>query len=220
MEDHEKTKEQLNDEVSNLKRNLEPLWQLVRLQDESLKVLADYVLEQITAMSTSDYGFYGFINTDETEMTIYSWSKEAMQECQIDEKPIVYPIAKAGVWGDAIRKRRTIVINDYNSDFEGKRGLPEGHVSLTRLISIPVFSKGKIVSVGAVANKKSQYTVDDVRNLETFLSNAQIIIDRNRFEKDLMNHQQDLERMVEERTAELKQAQKELLEATSVMSPY
>jgi len=206
--------EQGEAELPNLQRNLESLWELVRLQDEGLKVIADYVLEQITTMSMSQYGFYGFINNDETEMTIYSWSKAAMQECQIDEKPIVYPIAQAGVWGDAVRKRRIIAINNYNRDFEGKKGLPKGHMSLTRLLSIPIFSKGKIVVVGAVANKDSQYTMDDIRHLEAFLSNAQVIIERKRFENDLRRHQKHLEETVEERTAELKQAQQALLKST------
>ncbi len=165
-----------------LRTNLESLWKLSKIKNVNLKFVADYVLEEIKTISASTYAFYGFINDDETEMEIYSWSEEAMNQCRIDDKPRIFSIAKAGIWADAIRKRQSIINNDYGQDHEGKLGLPEGHVRLTRFVSIPVFSKGKIVAVGAVANKESEYTQDDVKHLEAFLSHAQIIADQKRGE--------------------------------------
>jgi len=168
-----------------LQQNLESLWELSRIQNNNLKSLADHVLEEIKKISESRYAFYGFINHEETEMEIYSWSNEAMNQCKIDDKPKFFPIAKAGIWGRVVRQRETVIINDYGQDHEGKRGLPEGHVRLTRFVAIPVFNKGKIVAVGAVANKKSDYTEDDVKQLEAFLSHAQIIAEQKRAQKDL-----------------------------------
>ena len=168
-----------------LRQNLESLWELSRIQNDDIKFLADHVLEEIKRISESRYAFYGFINHEETEMEIYSWSKEAMNQCKIDDKPKFFPIEKAGIWGRVVRQRETVIINDYGQDHEGKRGLPEGHVRLTRFVAIPVFNKGKIVAVGAVANKKSDYTEDDVKQLEAFLSHAQIIAEQKRAQKDL-----------------------------------
>ncbi len=168
-----------------LRQNLESLWELSRIQNDNLKFLADHVLEEIKRISESRYAFYGFINHEETEMEIYSWSNEAMNQCKIDDKPKFFPIAKAGIWGRAVRQREKVIINDYGQDHEGKLGLPEGHVSLTRFVAIPVFNKGQIVAVGAVANKESDYTEDDVKQLEAFLSHAQIIADQKRAQKDL-----------------------------------
>lgn len=168
-----------------LKDNLESLWNLSRKQDNDLKVLADHVLEEIKKISESRYAFYGFINEEETEMEIHSWSREAMNQCRIVDKIERFPISKSGIWGDAVRKRQSIIVNNYNEDHEAKVGLPEGHVELTRLVSVPVFNRGKIVAIGAVANKASEYTEDDVKQLEAFLSHAQIISDQIRLQNAL-----------------------------------
>ncbi len=168
-----------------LRDNLESLWELSKNQQSDLKVLANHVLEEIKRISESRYAFYGFINDEETEMEIYSWSTEAMNQCKIVDKLEKFPIPTSGIWGDAVRKRQSIVVNDYNENHECKVGLPQGHVELTRVVSVPVFSRGKIVAVGAVANKESEYTEDDVKQLEVFLSHAQIISDQIRLQEAL-----------------------------------
>lgn len=168
-----------------LQQNLESLWELSRIQNDDLKFLTDHVLEEIKRISGSRYAFYGFINHEETEMEIYSWSKDAMNQCKMDDKPKIFPIAKAGIWGRAIRQREKVIINDYDQDHEGKLGLPEGHVRLTRFAVIPVFSKDRIVAVGAVANKESDYTEDDVKQLEAFLAHVQIIAEQKIGQEDL-----------------------------------
>lgn len=165
-----------------LRKNLESLWQLSRIQGGSLKSVADYILEEIKSVSESRYAFYGFINDAEDEMEIHSWSRNAMKQCAVDDKPRVFPIHQAGVWADCVRKRQSVIINDYGLDHEAKRGTPEGHVELTRLVSIPVFSKGKVVAIGVVANKNSEYTEDDVRHLESLLAHAQIIAEQKRWQ--------------------------------------
>ena len=180
-----------------LQQNLESLWELSRIQNNNLKFLDDHVLEEIKKISESRYAFYGFINHEETEMEIYSWSNEAMNQCKIDDKPKFFPIAKAGIWGRAVRQREKVIINDYGQDHEGKLGLPEGHVRLTRFVAIPVFNKGKIVAVGAVANKESDYTEDDVKQLEAFLSHAQIIAEQKRAQKVLKESEERFRFFVE-----------------------
>lgn len=162
--------------------NLEALWGLSKTQDQDIHVITDYIFEQMKKLCGSDYAFYGLVNDDESEMTVYSWSRNAMKQCAMDDKPLVYRIDQCGIWAEAVRSRRAVVINDYGADFAGKHGLPEGHVPLCRLASVPVFRSGRIVAVGAVANKGSEYTDEDVKAIEEFLTNANIIIERKRAE--------------------------------------
>ena len=55
-------------------------------------------------LTASEIGFMGFLNDDESQMTIHSWSKSVMVQCKIHEKPIVFNIAEAGSLG---RSRKT-----------------------------------------------------------------------------------------------------------------
>ncbi|MBP7736110.1 MAG: PAS domain S-box protein [Spirochaetes bacterium] len=167
---------------SRLIRNLEALWGLSKQQDRDLQILADYILEEMMKLTGSAFAFYGFINDDESEMSVYSWSRAAMARCAMGNKPLVFNIAESGIWAEAVRGRRAVVINDYRVDFAGKRGLPEGHVPLTRLASVPVFRSGRIVALGAVANKESEYSGEDIKTIAEFLTNANIIIERKRAE--------------------------------------
>ena len=126
----------------------------------------------------SGYGFYGFINEDESVMTIYAWSGGAMLDCSMVDKPQRFPISEAGVWGEAIRRRAPLVLNDYAAAHPAKKGLPHGHVPLTNLLVVPLFSRGRIRAVAAVANRAADYGHEDVLQITAFLGGAQAIVER------------------------------------------
>lgn len=156
---------------------LEALWSISSLSDASLKTLADHIIASIGQMTESAYGFYGFLNEDESIMTIHSWSGEAMQDCTMVNKPQHFSVIEAGIWAEAIRTRKPLIVNDYLMDHPGKKGLPSGHVALINLMVVPFISRGRIISVAAVANRPTGYCQDDVVQLTSFLSNIQTIID-------------------------------------------
>jgi PAS domain S-box-containing protein len=178
-------RKQAEEKQKKLRDNLQAMWDIAQLADEDIKALCDRVLIEIVKQTGSQYGFYGFIPPDESEMVLHSWSRETMKDCSVLVKPIHYPMEKAGIWGDAVRKRKPVTINDYESDFPGKGGLPDGHVSLTRLISVPVFSGEKIVALGAVANKNTLYSDEDVELIGAFMTNIQFVIDRKKAREKL-----------------------------------
>jgi hypothetical protein len=59
-------------------------------------------------------------------------------------------------------------MNDYAQDPPAKKGLPEGHVPLTRLLSLPILVDGRVAMVIAVANKATDYTDADIRHWSPF----------------------------------------------------
>jgi len=50
-----------------------------------------------------------------------------MQECSLQDKPLVYRLKETGLWGEAVRQRRPIVTNDYPAPNPWKKGVPAGH---------------------------------------------------------------------------------------------
>jgi PAS domain S-box-containing protein len=164
---------------------LEALWSVSSLCDADAKTICNHILVSIVWMTGSVYGFYGFINEDESVMTIHAWSGEAMRDCSLVDKPQEFAISAAGVWGEAVRRRAPLIVNDYAAAHEGKKGLPEGHVPLTRLLVVPFFSRGRITAVAAVANRGTDYSQEDVVQLTSFLNSIEAATVRGRAEEAL-----------------------------------
>ena len=64
------------------------------MADASQQEITDFALEEGVRLTGSTMGYLAFLSEDETVMTMHSWSKSAMQECAIIDKPIVYPVAE------------------------------------------------------------------------------------------------------------------------------
>jgi PAS domain S-box-containing protein len=151
---------------------------------KSERELLEYAIEGSGIVTGSSLGYLAFVNEDESELSMYAWSKAAMAECSMREKPIVYKTAKTGLWGEAIRQRRPIITNDYAAPNPVKKGYPEGHPQIIRHMNVPIMDEGRIVLVAGVANKQSDYTENDVNELLILMQGLWTIIQRKRVEEE------------------------------------
>jgi len=165
---------------------LEALLELNKMGGTSREEILDFVREQVIKVTQSEFAFIGFMNEDESVMNIDSWSKGAMKQCVVIDKPMVFPIAEAGLWGEVVRQRKVIVVNDY-STYGSRRGCPEGHVPIKRFLSIPVFDADRIVIVAAVANKREDYEESDVRALTSMMNDAWRLIQHKKAQEQIAN---------------------------------
>jgi len=172
-------------ELNAAHTRLEALWSINSLIGVDFKTLCDNVLSTVLRMTGSDYGFYGFMSDDESVMTIHSWSGEAMKDCSLVDKPEHFAIPEAGVWGEAVRHRKPLMLNVYSAAHAGKKGCPEGHVRLHNLLVVPTFARGKIVSLVAVANRAADYGEADVQQVTAFMEGIHSITERKRMEDAL-----------------------------------
>jgi signal transduction histidine kinase len=170
---------------------LRALWAIAKMGNAEAEELCDHVLQGTLQMTRSKYAFYGFLNPDESLMTIYSWSKDALEDCRVAAKSIEYPVAGAGIWAEAIRQRRVLVVNDYRAENSNKKGIPGGHVHLTRILAVPVFVHDRIVAVVVAANKDTDYDDEDVKQLEAFAGGVQLIIDQRKMESSLRSSEKE-----------------------------
>ena len=152
-----------------------------------LKEVCDFVLEATLPLTSSTIGFLGFLNEDESQLTIQTWSKSVMSQCKIHHKPIVFSIEESGIWGEAVRMRQPVIINDYRSS-TGKRGVPEGHVNIERFMAVPLFDSEKIVALAAVGNKAKDYAEEDIAQLQLLLEGMWLIIKRWENEDELFKY--------------------------------
>jgi len=164
-------------------KRLQSLLDLHALADAPREQLLDFVLEASLSTMQSEVAFIGMIDESESTMTIHRWSKDAMARCAIDDKPIIYPVSQAGSWGECIRRRQAVLVNDYQAPHPGKKGLPEGHVPIRRFLAVPVMDKGRVALAAAVANKAKDYTKDDVKAFNSLLAKMWEIFKRREAEE-------------------------------------
>ncbi len=162
---------------------LEALLRLNQMDDASLQEITDFALEAGVKLTGSSLGYLAFVDSEEKTLTMHSWSKKALSECEA-HKQIIYHLENTGLWGEALRQRKAIITNDYPTSTL-KKGLPEGHVHVQRHMNTPLFDKGRIVAVAGVGNKKEEYDDSDVRQLTLLMSGMWKLLQRRNAEEEL-----------------------------------
>ncbi|WP_305042238.1 ATP-binding protein [Geoalkalibacter sp.] len=165
--------------------HFEALAQIGMMTDKSIIEICDFALEGIVKMTESDIGYIYFYSEDRQQFSLYSWSQEVMSQCSIVDPQTVYDLDKTGIWGEPVRQRRPMVVNDYQAPHPLKKGYPPGHAKLFRYLTIPVFNGREIVAVVGVANKATNYDEADVRQLQLFMEGVWRLIERRRMEEEL-----------------------------------
>lgn len=120
------------------------------------------VLDIAERLTASTIGFFHFVDEDQRTLTLQAWSTNTQANmCKAEGKGLHYPVDEAGLWADCLRQGRPIILNDYASA-PTRRGMPEGHASVTRLLAIPVLGENGFSAVIGVGNKAKEYDADDL----------------------------------------------------------
>jgi PAS domain S-box-containing protein len=165
---------------------------LTQMVSATLPEITLFALESGVEITDSKIGYLAFMNADESVLTMYAWSKSAMAECGVIDKPIEYPIEKTGLWGEAVRQRKPVITNDYAAPNPLKKGHPTGHVQVDRHMNIPVFDGEHIVAVAGVGNKVGEYDENDVRQLTLLMNSMWQIIKRQQTEAETRRLQEQI----------------------------
>jgi PAS domain S-box-containing protein len=173
-------------------RRLSALLEINQMSSASIHDLTHFAMEEAVSLTGSSIGYIAFVNEDETVLTMFAWSKAAMVECAIGNKPITYPVNSTGLWGEAIRQRRPIITNDYAAANPWIKGVPEGHCRIVRHMNVPIFDGNRIVIVAGVGNKIEDYDEGDVRQLTLLMEGIWRIVNQRRAEEERKNLQDQL----------------------------
>lgn len=164
---------------------LQSLYDIYQYGARHIHDILDYSLEKCIAITGSRIGYIYFYDEETKVFTLNSWSKEVHKECTIEGPKIKYDLENTGIWGEAVRQRKPIIINDFQAPHPWKKGYPEGHAALYRFLTIPVIVENRIVLVVGVANKGMDYDQSDVRQLTLLMDSVWNIISQREAEKAL-----------------------------------
>lgn len=142
----------------------------------------DETLNLVVNLTQSQFGYIYLYSEDTRKFTLHAWSSEVMPHCTVMKKETVYDLDNTGLWGEVVRQRKAITVNDYAAENPYKKGLPTGHVPLLRFLSVPIFEGSRIVAVTGVANKPAVYDKFDEESLTLLLQEVWSIHQRQELE--------------------------------------
>lgn len=181
----------LTDTSQKLAQNEERLQALLDIseyQTSDIQGLLEYALEKVIGITRSKIGYIYHYHEDSQEFVLNTWSKEVMPACTVANPSTIYKLDKTGIWGEAVRQRKAIMINDFDAPDDLKKGYPDGHVHLSRFLTVPVFDQHQsIIAVVGVANKEQPYTEQDSQQLSLLMAEVWRISQRIELEKKLVN---------------------------------
>ncbi|GAB1410643.1 hypothetical protein MASR1M90_17970 [Desulfovibrionales bacterium] len=179
------------EQVAKNTERLRTVVSLLQRSYHSAQELLDAALDEAVNLTESSYGFIACYDEEHQKFQINAWSCNVMPECQIAETRFSYDLSTTGLWGETIRQRREIIINDFTAPNPWKKGCPKGHVPVHRFMSVPIFSDAKIVAVIGLANKKTDYTPTDVLQAQLLMDSVWKTVaqkhDRQNFEHLFMS---------------------------------
>src|SRR5512145_1165456 len=188
---------QAESELRLSEARLQSLSDITQYSARDITDFLDHALDHAIRLTGSEIGYIFYYNQDAKQFTLNTWSRNVMQQCQITKPQTVYDLDKTGIWGEAVRQRKPILINNYPAPNPLKKGYPEGHVHLRRFLTIPVFSDDKIIAVVGVANKQTDYNEFDIRQLTLLMDAVWTISERKRMERELLKKEEGYRTILE-----------------------
>ncbi len=193
-------KSTVNESLTSLARSL--------LSNASLEETSLMVLDHTMKLTESPYGYVGYIDPKTGYLVCPTLTREVWNECRVTQKSYIFD-KFAGLWGWVLKKRKPIVCNDPALDPRSS-GAPPGHIPINRFISVPVVSGEELVGQIAFANSRRDYDDQDLALLQHVADIYAISIERLRYQQEIDQYQFHLEELVENRTIELIETNKQL----------
>lgn len=111
----------VQEEAQRNEARLEKIIDILHHKADSVQDFLDYALSEALELTQSKIGYIYHYHESSEEFTLNTWSKDVMKECSIAEPQTVYQLEKTGIWGEAVRQRQPIVVNDFEAPNPLKR---------------------------------------------------------------------------------------------------
>ncbi len=171
----------------------------------------------------SKFGFIGQVSPegrlDDIAISDPGWSVCRMKPPVGHGKRVPIGFTIHGVYGRVIRDRKGFFTND-PSAHPDRIGTPEGHPPLTAFLGVPLIQAGTVVGMIGLGNREGGYTAAELETLEILGVAIIEALMRKRAEAALRQAKDELELRVQERTAELKNANEELVRSNDDLERF
>ncbi len=188
---------------------LESLLRISQYKAGNIQNLLDFALREAIQLTKSKIGYIYHYSEKKQEFTLNTWSRGVMEACSVRDARSIYQLENTGIWGEAVRQRKAIILNDFQSPHPLKKGMPQGHAELTRFMTIPVIVSDKVVAVVGVANKDTDYESSDERQLTLLMDSTWKIVDLQKAEESRRHAAEKLEILYKKEKEQREELEKE-----------
>ncbi len=161
----------------------------------------EYALQEALTLTGSQYGYIFLYDDTRREMTLNCWTKSVLDDCKVPSIQNIYELDKAGLWGDVIRNRKPLILNDYSKPNKLKKGFPGGHIDIKNYMSIPVVLNDKVVAAVGLANKHTDYDDFDVYELSMLMNGVWVAVEKKNVQNRMENLLEQTQAMFNEHDA-------------------
>lgn len=153
-------------DITERKYNEMLLQARLRLTDMAARLdhrqLMQATLDIAEELTGSNIGFFHFVDQDQETISLQAWSTHTIESmCTAEGAGMSYQVSKAGVWADAIRSRKPVIYDDYPA-LPDKKGMPEGHAEVSRILTVPILRSDRVVAAIGIGNKPQPYDDRDI----------------------------------------------------------
>jgi PAS domain S-box-containing protein len=174
---------------------LEALLALSQMRDMPEEEVVNFIVSSATRLTGSPVGYLAFVSESEGALIKHGWVGDTPYRCSLEKLPFHHKIAQAGLWAEAGRHQKPIVINDYALPDLVKKGFPEGHVAIQRFLGVPLVEDDKVVAIIGVANKAEKYVDADIRQMNLLGQGLVRLMEAHRVEQGLVESRQEYKRL-------------------------
>jgi len=143
----------------------------------------DYVLHEALKLTESKVGYICFYNEKKQEFTLKTWSKGMIKEVEVPK--LIYRLEEAGVWGEAVRQRKPIILNIAVVEPSAGQEFPGGQKIAGNFIAIPIFIDEKIKATVGFAGKEDRYDDNDVDEMTVLMNGVLSNLERRIMQRKL-----------------------------------
>jgi PAS domain S-box-containing protein len=164
------------EEIKQNDLRLESLLRISQLNTDSIQELLDITLLEAIKLSESKIGFIYFYNENQKEFEISSITNELGFIENDNRNKEKIPLSKTNFWTESIRNKAPFIFNEPYP----QKSFPIEIKQIERYISIPIIREDKIVGILGLANKSTDYSLFDIRQLGIMMETVWNYIDLKR----------------------------------------
>jgi len=168
----------------------------------SLDQIAIVILEWAKKVCRSAHGYVSVIDRDTGDNVGLTLTEMLAGKCMItgEGRRIRFPVGKDGqypaLFGYPLNTGTGFFTNDPKS-YPASTGVPDGHIQLQGILSVPVFLEDTLAGQIALANPSTPYTEDDLQAIQRLANFYAIAIQRKRDEAALDEGEQRIRHILE-----------------------
>ncbi len=183
------------EESQNYSKIIAELSKKVIKPELSVEEIGDLIYQQALTLTSSNYGYVGTIDLETEELVSHTMKEMMPNLCNVKEKRITFPKGKdgyKGLYGHALNTFEAFFTNN-PAGHEASKGLPDGHVAITNLLTVPVVVNNILLGQIALANKPTPYDITDLEKIKDLANVYGIAVYRKNMEGDLIKSKEKAE---------------------------